>query len=121
MLRKLLTSLFLAMALTVGEAHADDWTARDTVVQSAVVLSLAADMLTTLDGVRQDYWERNPVLGSKPSRGAVVGYFASTMAIHTLVAWALPRPYRELWQGSALAVSVWAVSTNVQAGLRFRW
>lgn len=126
MFRTLLTSLFLATVLTGGEARASDWTARDTVVQSVVVLSLAADMLTTLDKgkppiVGAQYVETNPLLGPRPSRGAVVGYFAGTMAIHTLVAWALPRPYREVWQGSALVVEAWAVGSNLRAGLRLRW
>jgi hypothetical protein len=67
------------------------------------------------------YHEMNPALGNHPSLLAVNIYFPASMAVHALVAYALPKPYREVWQTMWIGVETYCVVNNVSIGLRVRF
>lgn len=68
-----------------------------------------------------EYRELNPVLGSHPSVGAVNLYFPSAMALHALIAYALPKPYREIWQSVWIGVESYTVINNASIGLKIHF
>jgi hypothetical protein len=56
--------------------------------------------------------ERNPFLGKCPSRQSINLYFVSVMLGHTLVAAALPKPWRTFFQGYFIALEGTQAFTN---------
>lgn len=67
------------------------------------------------------YSEMNPILGSHPSLEAINIYFPSAMALHALVAYALPKPWREVWQTMWIGIETYTVYTNATIGLRIKF
>ena len=69
----------------------------------------------------QEYYETNFILGRHPSLNTVNIYFPSAMALHALVAYALPKPWREVWQTMWIGVETYTVYTNASIGLRIKF
>lgn len=65
--------------------------------------------------------ERNPVLGSHPSRARVNALIPLGLAAHTLGAWALPRPWRNVLQVAGIAGEANATYGNHQQGIYPQW
>ena len=86
-------ALLAALLLTAGTAQAaDPWTRQDVALQATYATLHVLDWGQTryiADHPREHY-ERNPILGRHPSRGRVDAYFATTLALHTLVTHLLP-------------------------------
>ena len=68
-----------------------------------------------------EYYETNFILGRHPSLNTVNIYFPSAMALHALVAYALPKPWREVWQTMWIGVETYTVYTNETIGLRIKF
>ena len=68
-----------------------------------------------------EYYETNFILGRHPSLSTVNIYFPSAMALHALVAYALPKPWREVWQTMWIGVETYTVYTNASIGLRIKF
>ena len=127
------TSLFLFSL----NANANDWTKADTAWQLTYVAFHVADWGQTLhirecdrgesavyngqtyykDGCNHE--EGNPILGSYPSRGEVNTYFATTLILHTAIAYYLPPKYRRVWQIAWIGIEANMVSHNINAGVKF--
>ena len=110
-------------------AHADDWTTGDTALQAAFLTALAVDRGQSSEGaqrrshtlhVEEVGWARN-FIGPHPTSGQVNRYFAACAVIHTAVAYALPKPYRTMWQSFWIGVEVDAINSNVNAGISIRF
>ncbi len=67
------------------------------------------------------YHEMNPLLGQHPSLANVNVLIPSAMALHALIAYALPKPFREVWQMAWIGVETYCVVNNVSIGLRVRF
>lgn len=61
--------------------------------------------------------EMNPVLGRRPSPGAVDIYFASVIATNALVWLVTPAKYRPAAPAAIIAVQTYAVTTNAGNGM----
>lgn len=77
----------------------------------------------TIKFTQDPYWqervfEANPVLGKHPSRARVNTLIPLGLAAHTLAAWALPRPWRNVLQVGGLVGEGWATSHNHRDGIR---
>ena len=104
-------------------AWADDeraWTKEDTLRQLTYTTLHVLDWGTTLDIAEKPdrYHENNPILGKHPSRGDVNAYMATTLILNWAVAYAMPHPYREMWQYAGIAVEAYCVGNNFHIGLR---
>jgi len=111
----------LILILLAVPAGAAGWGRADTAWEAAFFAVHAADWGTTLDIQCEEYQENNPLLSKCPSRGEVNRYFAFTGAAHAAVAYALPNPYRRIWQVSWIAVQVDQYASNWRAGVRFNF
>lgn len=65
----------------------------------------------------EDYYERNPILGRHPSRGAVNSYFLMSALLHPLVSVVLPKEYRAWWQGGTIGLDALCVGNNFSIGI----
>jgi hypothetical protein len=92
-----------------------DWTARDTQIQAGIVALSVVDLSLTCYGLthhQTGFKELNPIMGRHPSSAKVWTLGAVGMAGHTLVAWLLPRGWRERWQLAGLVVEGMLVINN---------
>lgn len=67
------------------------------------------------------YHEMNPLLGQHPSLANVNVLIPSAMALHALIAYALPKPFREVWQMAWIGVEASTVQHNASIGLRIKF
>jgi len=61
--------------------------------------------------------EKNPFLGPKPSTKTTSTYFATTLAAHWLITYALPPNYREPWQKGTILLELAVTTKNAKLGL----
>ena len=121
----LLGGLLLAVSVTDGSAapgwwQKHEWTETDTALQLSYTALHVADWGQTLDIENHPgHYETNPILGRNPSRGEINTYFAGTLALHWLIARALPQKWRSHFQLGTIALEFGVVSDNYSAGIRF--
>ncbi len=126
----ILWALVFWLLLTVfpGQAHADDappTPATEWVYQTAAF----ADMLTTLDikhHPASQVVETNVVLGQRPSDAKVIGYFATTGALHylftrELVREHVPSSVVQAWEALGIGLEVGVVAHNYSMGVRINF
>lgn len=63
--------------------------------------------------------ERNPILGSHPSKGTVNTYFAITSALHLIAFYIIPDKYRDTMEIITLMGTSACVMNNYRIGVRF--
>ena len=98
------------------------WDKEDTVLQATVVSLLLMDMTQTLYVSGHDeYCELNPLLGERPSRDKVYGYFLGGIVAHTVISYLLPKEYRKWWQGAFILVESGMVLRNSSLGIGFSY
>lgn len=113
-------TLFLILFLVPPcNLYADEWTREDTYREVAYLALHVADWGQTLEiADHPEKWhEHNPVLGSHPSRGEVNAWFIATGLLHPVVSYALPRPYREIWQYSTIVLEIGVTAHNASIGI----
>ena len=105
--------LLIAALLLPTSIRADDWTARDSKIQAAIVALGVTDIALTQYGLALATGiERNPILGMRPTPAKLWTLGLSALAVHTAVAYALPSRWRAAWQAGGLAVEGVAVVGN---------
>ena len=98
------------------------WTTANKALGVAALLGLAGDWLTTVDLARREeegHREMNPILGSRPSVGAVNSYMGAATAGLGLLAHLLPPKKRNLFLGGVAGVEIANALRNRHLGLRF--
>ena len=112
-----LTALSANAAPRWWEKH--EWSHTDTALQLSYTALHIADWGQSLDIENHpNHFETNPVLGSHPTRGEINTYFATTLALHWLIARALPQKWRNQFQLGTIALEFDVVSDNRSAGIR---
>jgi len=107
--------------LLVGTAFAGEWTTQDAMMQGALSLSLGVDYLQTIEITRNDnYYETNLILGKHPTKTDVGLYFSGCLVGSYLIARALPRRYRTIFQGIVIGGQISTIIRNYQLGIRIR-
>ena len=100
----------------------DIWTKEDTARQVLFVSLQVADWLQTKEIVRRpDRYERNIILGSHPKQNTIDLYFLTTTALHTTIAYYLPKKYRMIWQYVWITIETGCVYHNHKAGIRINF
>ena len=123
----LLCGVLLAVAVADSSAaprwwEKNDWTHTDTALQLSYTALHIADWGQTLDIENHpDRFETNPVLGRYPTRGEINTYFASTLALHWLIARLLPQKWRSQFQLGTIALEFDVISDNHSAGIRLNF
>ena len=116
------TTIIFALLLCGGCAHNDPWTTGDTVWQGIYMATAIADgVATSRIHEHPNIIEAGEVasvfLGQNPDPTDVWIYIGTSMVVHYMVARALPKGYRTMWQ----VVGVWrhgnAVNNAHQMGL----
>lgn len=107
-------------ALAAGTAQAAEWSTGDTWREVAYQGLLAVDCSQTWRGSVEhpgQFEETNPVMGSHPSKGRVIGVCVASSAGHYLISRALPDGWRDAWQGVTIFAEAYAVDNNWNNGL----
>lgn len=108
--------LLLALASVTAGCGSHTWTKTDTALQVAVTASLVADYSQTRAALDSDGVEENPIMGRSGDRMAPEVYFPVAGVALAGAAVALPRPWRNLLQGTTLMVQAHTIAGNWRAG-----
>jgi len=94
----------------------EPWNARDYALEGAFVGLSLVDLGQAAYGQAHGAIEQNPCVpgAPHPSNGQLVGYFAVYIIGHAGIAWLLPRPWREIWQGLGIGLEVATVLDNAR-------
>jgi hypothetical protein len=95
------------------------WAFEDYALESLAVGLIALDAMTTLD-IRNhpmNSREVNPILGRNPSDRKIGLYMGTAALVHVAGAMLLPKPWRTIWQASAVSVELVVVSGNLNGGM----
>lgn len=117
----LLASLWTAPSAAAELSFTDEraWTDTDTAYQAAYFIVHAIDWRQTRSTVGDPkFYERNPLLGDRPSKSRVDNYFLLTAVLHVAISYALPSPYRRAWQASTIALEAYVIGRNRGVGVR---
>jgi hypothetical protein len=108
--------------LAIAPAHASDrdWTWHDTALEATYFAVQAVDWMQTRSFLARGSLETNPILGERPTRAELLAYNAVTLTLHAAVAYALPKPYREVWQVVSIGVESWQVGSNIRTSAALR-
>lgn len=99
----------------------DPWTKEDTMREAAYLVLHVVDWGQTRNIVHrsnEDFFEKNPIIGNRPSIKRVDSYFAFTAIAHVAVSYVLPRVWREGFQYTTVGVQAGVVIQNNSIGLR---
>jgi hypothetical protein len=118
------TSVSAAPAFSAEEK--DGWTAADTASQSLFIALTIIDWRQTREFTGNphkypDLVETNPVMGPHPSARRVNSIMGASIAVHTLTAVLLPKPYRTIWQWVWIGAEIKCIRTNYRAGVSFHF
>lgn len=115
-------AIVIIAAMITTTANADDWTARDTQWQAAYLTLHAIDWGQTRDIANKcsstPYYERNPALGSCPSRSVVDFWFVTTAISHTAIMRMLSPKKRRAWQKTTITTQFAMTANNYHIGLQ---
>jgi hypothetical protein len=125
-MRRLLLAVVVLATVAPTAALASDkseWTKGDTALQLTYTTLYAMDWAQTLHIARnpEKYYETNPHLGKHPSEGEVNSYFAAGLVLNTAVAYALPKPWRTVWQVGFIVDRYGYVRQNRNIGIGVSW
>ena len=114
-LMKPLAALLLACAFT---AQAEPWTETQQVLAATYLTAHTIDWAQTRNmSSRKEYYEKNPVLGSRPASGKTNAYFILTPIIGYFVLDALPE-YRTGILAVANVLEIGVVAHNFSIGIK---
>lgn len=119
----------IAVVIVAGSALAADpyeWKTRDTLLEVASEVGIAAEWSQMLDCVKPGYGYGihgidAKMLGSHPTRARLNDYFISWEIAHPLISIALPQPYRGIFQGGTIAFELVVTRKNAGVGCRISW
>ncbi len=99
------------------------WDKNDTFREIAWQGIHLIDWGQTLEAARQPdrYYEMNPILGKHPSVGNVNLYMATSLIVHPMISYFLPKKYRKAWQYISIGISGGCVIHNFNAGLKVKF
>lgn len=132
--------LIILLLFGCGQAEAENdknaWTKLDTALQITYASFHCMDWAQTLHMARNPdkFEEGNPVvraiIGRHPSEGDVNALLASTLVLHTAIAYWLPKeaiifrekvPARTIWQSVWIGIEATTVAKSTQIGIKIRF
>jgi transcriptional regulator with XRE-family HTH domain len=124
---KLLAKIGLVLFLCAPLLASTPWTKTDTILEIASEAGIAAEwaqMLPKHPLAGQDMsicGVDAKIMGHHPSRARVNAYFVGWELAHPLISWALPRPWRNVWQGATIGFELAVVPRNASVGCHVRF
>lgn len=115
---------FIFFFLLVAEnSHASEFDNIDTALFTASTITLALDMMQTLDiKNHDDIHETNIILGKNPSDSEVITYFvACSIANFGFSRYVLKNNYRKAWLIGLTSFQASVINNNYNIGLKFRF
>ncbi len=103
------------------------WTSNDTLFEALFGVLVYVDWKQTIEFTQNPYQypnchETNPFLGHHPSRTRINAVMGASLAAHALIAYALPQPYRGVWQFVWIGIEADVIHTNtVVTGVAIRF
>lgn len=88
------------------------WSAHNTALELAFVTEQAIDYRQTSEAIAYG-GEGNPIIGAHGENASPAAYFVTTTILHAFISAALPRYWRETFQGATLVDQGWNVYRNV--------
>jgi len=124
MLRELMVIGITACAACAADPY--EWKVRDTILEVACEVGIAAEWAQMSDSIRPGYGcgikgIDAKMLGEHPSQGRLNAYFVGWMIAHPLISIALPQPYRGIFQGGTIAFELVVTRRNAGVGCRISW
>ena len=117
-----LTIFFLAVALIFSslDAKADTWDTTDKVLGVTALTLEVMDWGQTREIAKnpKQWYEKGHFLPEHPSVAEVNKHFISSIIMATLIADALPSPYRKAWLASAIVFEFRSVRNNHLLGIK---
>lgn len=132
-IRKIVFLLILIPTTASSAEWFTDLSPQEVVLQSYWTAAAVIDWGTTLDITErydEGYYEMNPFLGKRPSRGEVNTWFLIGIPVKWLVTWALPREAyffdikwypRKTFQIIGASIQTAAVVNNFSVGLKINF
>lgn len=125
--------LFLAIAAVAARAndtatvgYPAHWTALDTALELAAEAGLYTEWQQMRDISRHPHdfsacGIDQKVFNAHPKMRNVDKYFEAWMIVHPIISFALPKPYREIWQGGTIAFEIIVTSQNAAVAANCQW
>lgn len=126
-MKKIIFGLMMILGITSNlfAWEPDPWTTQDTVLQGSLVSLSIIDYCQTLEYVKypERGIEQNPLIGEHPTRKRMILFGATTLTIHTGIAYLLPKQYRTTWQMIGVSIEGFNVMRNFQvsAAIYYPW
>jgi hypothetical protein len=123
MKRILVVLFFMLIAIPVFAESENKWTALDTGLQLSLTSIGIVDMVQTWMALKHDpdYREMNPIIYGRPNDALFFSVSFSALAIHAVISYLLPQPWRFLWQCVWISVEFYSVCNNWSVGARFQY
>lgn len=109
------------LQLTYTTLHIMDWRQTQIIANSCYNVTKTKPSGTTKTVAICDKYETNFILGDHPSEGRVNTYFATTLALHWVASYYLPKPYRTIFQGTWIIIEYDIVQQNRSIGIGFNF
>ena len=112
-----------AIMLSFAMLCADEWTTKDTVLESVYMVLHVVDWAQTRHIADNPdlFYENNPLIGRNPSRRRVDMIFLVGAILHPIVSYNMPKGWRDVWFGVSIGLELACVSNNFKIGVRMRF
>jgi len=114
--------IFLVLALISSLAQAGEWSSTDKLLAETALATAIIDWRQTqLIAEEPNCWEKNPLLGRKPSMKHINLYFAGAIIANYLIADSLSEKWRRAWLSGLIGLELITVNNNRQLGIKLKF
>jgi hypothetical protein len=107
------TLTLIVLAADPVNTYPAQWTTTNTTLELTLASVALLDVMSTRSFLdRGTGYERNPILGKHPGAARLYLMAGAGLLAHTLIAYLLPEPYRQAWQGFVLGFDLLTVVSN---------
>jgi hypothetical protein len=112
--------IIACLSLSVNVSHAQENNYHYSGEEALIDTTLTLDFCQTMDIKHHDgIYERNRILGSHPSDGKIIAYFATIGVGNHLVMQNLSPEWRTAWTVGIVAAELQTIIKNKKIGLKF--
>lgn len=111
----------IVLALCLFPIQCEAWETIDTALLASSTTLLVVDWRQTRYISDGPWDERNPMLGTHPSKGSVDTYFLTCITAHMILSTQLPEKWRRAWMGGVALISLGCVANNLSIGVGIQW
>lgn len=113
------TLCFILISLLFGCTYTPKWDTTERLMATSAVMLTAIDCIQTqtIAQYPEQYYERNPILGSHPSTTNVMIYFSITPLLALIVADQLNHASRKAWLSLWTGMELYTILHNERLGL----